>query len=106
MEDPNPPILHPLRPPTPDLEAAAGHLYTILGRDLHKFRSAASSSTSLSAGRPVGASRVSGKASRSAKNDAKWEALKDDIHYAYIVENKTLAATMNEISTKHGFTAS
>ncbi len=40
---------------------------------------------------------------RTSQNDQKWEFLKDEIHYRYIVENKSLPVTRNEISEAYGF---
>ncbi len=42
---------------------------------------------------------------RLSQNAEKWESLRDEIHYLYIVENKSLAQTMQEISKKHEFAA-
>ena len=40
-----------------------------------------------------------------ARNDMKWEALRDEIRQLYMDEDQTLLATRNAIAEKHGFKA-
>jgi hypothetical protein len=53
---------------------------------------------SIASGRPS-------KSSRLARNDQKWDSLKDEIRRIYRGEGKTLATTMRTIEAKYGFKA-
>ncbi|KAE8449299.1 hypothetical protein EG329_008200 [Mollisiaceae sp. DMI_Dod_QoI] len=46
------------------------------------------------------------KGNARARNDAKWDSFKDEIHDFYIVAGNSLSSTMEIIEQKHNFTAS
>jgi len=45
------------------------------------------------------------KSFRRAKNDQKWDALKQEIHRIYVKEDNTLQGTMQMIEQVHSFKA-
>jgi len=45
------------------------------------------------------------KSFRRARNDEKWDSLKEEIYYIYMTNNSTLQNTKRVIEEKHGFKA-